>query len=243
MRKSRFCILLLCILIGVSTAVPASMEDMDAESGTGLAVVGEPYYEDEDGEYLGYVYGNILDENGEKLLENDWILLDNADNEDLDDLVIVLQDTGESYLYGFFDKQSRFFCEPRFAYISFFTNNEAKLVAVCEDELWGFCDRATGELIIPCQYDGVWDDFRNGYALVIKASDDFWSEEYLLIDQRGEAVAFPDHVMPFSAPNESGYLVIASADDELYGVGDVHGNIVIPPTLEEEPAVQTAYAE
>ncbi len=250
MMKKQIFALLMCIVMCVSAAAYASAEDMDAKPVTGLSVIGEPYYDNEDGDYLGYVFGNILDENGNKLLENDWILLDCSDDyEDRADLVIVLRDMGDHNLYGFFDKQSRCFCEPRFESISFFTDNEAKLVAVCEDEQWGFCDRTSGETVIPCQYDGIYEDFRNGYAIVVKAfyDDDMeWYdvyEEYLLIDERGESVAFPDGISPFSTPNEAGYLVILSLEDNLFGIGDTQGRIIIQPLYENEPVLQLAYAE
>ena len=188
------------------------------------------------------VRGSILDAENQPVLDGEWLLELLNDIKGCEDIILVIDPDND--LYGYFDTQSGFFCKPRFEDVSFSTRNEERLVAVSLDDDWGFCDRSTGEMVIPCQYDGVYDDFTNGYALVIMETDweeDATDETLLLIDESGSEVRFPQGVTPFSVPNQAGYCIIMDDSSGLYGIGDVNGTIIMQPCEKKMPELMNVY--
>ena len=244
-QLSKIILLIVCLIFCVSLVHIGEAEDVSSDSKVycpymhGYRVVGIP---DEEYEYNGFVHGNILDEKGSEILPQDYLLCDLSDCDGYEDIIIVASVSKDWYLFGFYDRQSSFFCEPCFEDISYYTKNDEKLIAVMANEKWGFCNRSNGNIEIPFQYDAVSCDFSNGYAIVIAAGT--YSEDYFLIDQQGMKTVFPDLVIPISTPNDKGELIIAdqSNDPVLFGVADVNGAIIVTPCYdEEEPLYEALY--
>ncbi len=239
MKRILIVCFILGIVFGIACADAGETQAVEYPFFHGYAVTGVPC---EDFEMNGYVYGTIINETGQPVLEGNWIIVDNSEISGCEDIIFVMEDTDEKLLYGFFDRQSGFFCKPIFDEVSYYTKNSENLVAVqSADELWGFCERSTGEIVIPFRFDGVCFDFENGYAVVIEAGESFdYDERYSLVDRKGEQIVFPDEIMPVSPPNEAGYLIISAGMDgyELYGIGNTNGEIVVYPCYEEEPSLE-----
>ena len=241
-KLKKLWLLLVLILILLKNVVFAESDHMGfviSPSIHGYKVAGTPdqYYTRNN-----RVWGNILDAENKPALEQEWLLEYLGNIEGCEDIILVIDPEDE--LYGFFDTQSSFFCKPSFEDVSFSTRNEERLVAVSLDDYWGFCDRSTGEIVIPCQYDGVFDDFTNGYALVIMETD--WEEDaneetLLLIDESGCEVRFPKGVTPFSVPNQAGYCIVMDDSSGLYGIGDVNGTIIMQPCEKRMPELKNMY--
>ncbi len=180
----------------------------------------------------GYIFGTIIDIQGNTLLPNEWWIDDTSDIVDCEDIIILIDKNHKNQKFGFFDKQSGFYQEPLYDGISFRTRNDEALIAICTDDKWGFCRRNDGKLVIPCIYDDF-EDFRHHYAIGILTNDDAnqLSDRYLLIDYDGKPVLFPNDVFPVTPPNESGFLIIMKVNSgmELWGIGTINGDIVVDP--------------
>ena len=204
----------------------------------GYAVVGFPYMAGDEYEHNGRVLGRILDTSGRDVLGKIFVLEDLSDIEECEDIILVIDDSQEQLVFGYFDRQSGFFCKPQFEEISLYTSNNETLVGVKSRGLWGFCNRFTGNIEITCKYDAIAYDFRNGYAIVIlydKQSDKY-SERHILINQLGDEIVFPDDIRPMSLPDEEGVLIIAdySSHNCLYGIANVNGETLLRPCFENQ---------
>ena len=106
-------------------------------------------------------------------------------------------DKEEPEAYGFYDKQSGFLQMPMYEEISEYTDRDEPLIAVCQNQHWGFCKRDSGELVIPCVYDDV-DDYVNGFAIGSSGEQDdmFFADQYELFDREGKKISFPDGMNP-----------------------------------------------
>lgn len=237
--KKFFCVAVVALFFVTANAEKGQVVSFEYPFCHGYRVTGVP---DEEFDLNGYVYGNIIDGTGLPVLEKEWLIGDLSDIEGCEDIILIIDDSSEMNIYGFFDRSSGYFCEPKYDGISLYTQNSEKLIAVSCNELWGFCERNTGRILIPICFDGVFCDFQNGYAIVIEEGKSlYYSEEYSLINQSGEPVLFPEDIMPVSTPNKEGYLIIADYTDEnpLYGIGNTKGEIVIQPCYMEEPSLES----
>lgn len=160
--------------------------------------------------------------------------------------------------YGFYDIQSGFLQMPMYEEISEYTDQDEPLIAVCQNQHWGFCKRDSGELVIPCVYDDV-DDYVNGFAIGSSGEQDdmFFADQYELFDREGKVVSFPDgmnpvdllradevwfdqegKVIPFSDGIHSVdllgidtiVLIMQRTDTGyLFGLGSIDGSIILEP--------------
>lgn len=160
--------------------------------------------------------------------------------------------------YGFYDIQSGFLQMPMYEEISEYTDRDEPLIAVCQNQHWGFCKRDSGELVIPCVYDDV-DDYVNGFAIGSSGEQDdmFFADQYELFDREGNVVSFPDgmnpvdllradevwfdqegKVIPFSDGIHSVdllgidtiVLIMQRTDTGyLFGLGSIDGSIILEP--------------
>ncbi len=177
--------------------------------------------------------------------------------------IVIVEEYGDEdpekpELYGFYDKESGFFQMPVYEEISGLTNQNEPLIAVCLDGHWGFCQRDSGKLVVPCVYDGVFD-YVNGFAIgSIGESDDmFFADQYELFDREGKMVSFPDGMNPVDLLSidevwfdQEGKVIsfsdgIHSVDllgidtvvlimqrngtDYLFGLGSTDGRIILEP--------------
>lgn len=199
-------------------------------------VIGTPYGQPNEYENNGRILGNIFDEHGQKMLPKEFVIEDLSDISGCEDIILVIENDTMEPLYGYFDRQSGFFCYPQFECVSLYNNNEEPLIAISKDGKWGFCNRSNGDVVIACQYEEVYRNFSNGYAIVVQTEvSESYYEEYILIDRHGKIVIFPDHIIPITTPNIAGKLVIADCSNEspLYGIADTTGAIVVGPCYEE----------
>ena len=167
-------------------------------------------------------------------------------------------DKEEPEAYGFYDKQSGFLQMPMYEEISEYTDRDEPLIAVCQNQHWGFCKRDSGELVIPCVYDDV-DDYVNGFAIGSSGEQDdmFFADQYELFDREGKVVSFPDGMNPIGLLSidevwldQEGKVIsfsdgIHSVDlfgidtvvlimqrngtDYLFGLGSTDGKIILEP--------------
>ena len=125
-----------------------------------------------------------------------------VDNEEDSNIVIIKkygdEDKEKPEAYGFYDRQSGFLQMPVYEEISKLTDPNEPLIAVCVDQHWGFCKRDSGELVVPCVYDEVDDDYVNGFAIgsIGELDDMSFADHYELFDREGKVVSFPDGMNP-----------------------------------------------
>ena len=148
------------------------------------------------------------------------------------EISFIFQDKYEKW--GFFDKESSFLQIPIYDYIIDRNGYDPNMpILVCNDGLWGYANRQTGRIIIPCQYTTIseFPEFKDGYAL---AADEFHNEdgdiweEYELIDTLGNAVQYPKEVMPVSGVFQQ-RVIIENRESEKEGIADTQGSILCYP--------------
>ena len=160
--------------------------------------------------------------------------------------IVIIEEYGDEdpevpELFGFYDKESGFFQMPVYEEVSGFTDQNEPLIAVCLDGHWGFCQRDSGKLVVPCVYDNVFD-YVDGFAIGSFSGDDensFWDEKYELLDREGKVVSlFPDGIYPVEIVSpedcpdiDSTMLLLMQRNDSgyLFGLGKTDGTILQEP--------------
>ena len=180
----------------------------------------------------GRAYGILFDSEGNQVLDDCWV--DYREEPDEYSKLLILLEGGEDHeLCGFFDLESGFCLLPQYEHISMFTRNDQPLIAICINEKWGFCSRCSGEIIVPCIYDGCYD-YENGYAIVIseqRSTESLLADDYQLIDLHGDIIIFPKGIYPVSSPTNNGFLIVMSMLDgkQRFGIGCVSGEVIQYP--------------
>ena len=150
---------------------------------------------------------------------------------------------------GYYDKVSGFFLPPQYDAIDDF-GTDSSLILAWQDGLYGYLRRDTGEVIIPFQYNGEYEDswFSQGYAVAadnIRLYDETgeaaaWGWETHLINAQGEETVFPQGIFP-DGPVREGVLRIGRELDageaaaqsggwgEAYGLAKPDGTILAEP--------------
>lgn len=195
----------------------------------------------------GRAYGCLFDNEGNQMFDDCWVDY-HEEPDKYSKLLILLEGNEDHELCGFFDLESGFCVLPQYSDISMFTRNDQPLIAICINEKWGFCSRCSGEIIVPCIYDGCYD-YENDYAIVISEQSSAESpldDYYQLIDLHGEIINFPKGIYPVSAPTAKGFLIIMSMLDgkQWFGVGCVSGEVVQYPifsTIDQAEATLSYY--
>lgn len=137
-------------------------------------------------------------------------------------------------LEGFFDIPSGCFSGLRWAIVGHWCT-DSRLIPVYDPEtyLYGYADRSTGEVVIPCQF-GVEADpaqFYEGVAVVCyeNEEDSNPADWPFLINERGEVIALPEGIHADSRYHASEGLIGVVSEDGLHGYADLQGNVVIAP--------------
>ena len=196
--------------------------------------------------------GGIPTENGIQF--NEHVCADEIVNALLADSYCV-RETPLSFLissvddtrHGFLDKASRFLVMPQYEMIfDFFTTDPDSPIFVQQDGLWGYVSRKNGSVIIPFIFSGYCDlsEFMSGYALgcTKNIENGEISYSYILLQSDGTIIHFPEGIMPISHPLNDLVLITycnrpsdSEKKDGIYqyyvGLGNVNGEILIPPTM------------
>lgn len=198
-------------------------------------------------------FDGLIDRNGAYILSPKYCIME-TDNS----YYVVQESNGES-LFGYFDKESGFFQQPRYENIRdnfpYFMHYERDArIAVKENGKWGFIYRETGEVALPFIYDDILFTFCNGYALVVQKektvetlTDSFDMkmkelEKWLLINEQGLPLKQMKNYFPVSGLTNCGTFIIGKTIEidqsmgeyyyeELYGLADINGEILITPNF------------
>ncbi len=140
--------------------------------------------------------------------------------------------------YGFFDIPSGYFSGLRWGSIGHWCSEDSRLIPVYDEDtcLYGYADRSTGELVIPCLYGGVGDpaQFHEGVAAVaIEHEDDSniagWP---FLISEQGNHIPLPDGIHADANARASEGLITITDEQDRYGFADLTGRVVITPQFD-----------
>jgi len=139
----------------------------------------------------------------------------------------------ESLIYaskdGFFDIPSGHFSGLKWDMVWPWCS-DSHLIPVVND-LTGYADRRTGELVIPCQYF-AYDpsNFHEGVASVAFVDEDWNATDFFLINEHGEEIPLPEGIVSlYGHPASEGRIAIEEKASGLLGFADLQGNVVIPP--------------
>lgn len=139
---------------------------------------------------------------------------------------------------GFYNSENEFFFMPQNISIFTFNAEQGQLLTVANAEgLYGFMNCYTGEMIIPYQFNGDFDNIgcENGYVLAANAieTDKGIYADYYLYSLEGEQVSFPEGIMPISQV-KNGYVVIVERFNHFskYGLATCNGEMIIWPTCD-----------
>ncbi len=151
-------------------------------------------------------------------------------------------------LEGFFDIPSGCFSGLRWAIVGHWCT-DSRLIPVYDPEtyLYGYADRSTGEVVIPCQF-GVEADpaqFYEGVAVVCyeNEEDSNPADWPFLINERGEVIALPEGIHADSRYHASEGLIGVVGNDGLSGYADLQGNLMIAPQFSYAGEFENGVAE
>ena len=163
----------------------------------------------------------------------------------------------ETCKFGYYDRNTGSLHEP--AYEELFSYGAAdeeflfvaEYVSMEEDDYqlanYGVIRKADGKLIVPMEYDGVYEGigFSEGFILVAneihgRTGDSDYGPEYHLFDKNGTEILFPEGIMPYNLPHEGVLTVMRHLTDEeetLHpsGWGQVFGLAKPDGTIVKEP--------
>ncbi len=140
--------------------------------------------------------------------------------------------------YGFFDIPSGYFSGLCWGGIGPRCSEDSRLLPVSDEDtyLYGYVDRSTGELVIPCRYGGVGDpaQFHEGVAAVaIENADDSniagWP---FLINEQGDVIPLPEGIHADANAQAAEGLIAVTDEQERYGFADLTGRVVIAPQFD-----------
>ena len=164
---------------------------------------------------------------------NQWILPPVLAGNWEDDGLFIFQTFDDHW--GFYNDETQFLYGPDNISIMTFNASQGQLLTVEQnDGLYGFMDCYSGNMVIPCQFNGLYDEVGcyNDYVLAANeiVTDDYVSPVYYLYDRNGTLISFPNNIMPYSHV-ESGFVIIVqrTGHDSLYGLATCKGDIVIDP--------------
>jgi len=168
--------------------------------------------------------------------DGNWVLPPiYADIWNIDGLYILL--TFDEKM-GFYNSENEFYFQPQDISIYTFNAEQGQLLTVENKEgLYGFMNCYTGEMIIPYQFNGDFDNIgcKNGFALAANAveTDKGIYADFFLYSIEGEKVSFPEGIMPISQVKD-GYVVITKRFNHFfkYGLATCYGEIIIWPTFD-----------
>lgn len=162
---------------------------------------------------------------------------------------LLISTNTEPEKWGYYDKQTGFYCEPQYDAIIDSSSDILYPIAVEKNGKWGFVNRNTGIVVIPCVYDDIIAPFNNGFALMCmtleEPSEDLnLYDQYILLNPKGEEVTFERQTMPVYNSSSNGTVVIMKrldADGDinyasnfenvyLYGLANTHGDTILSPT-------------
>lgn len=108
----------------------------------------------------------------------------------------------------------------------------------------GYADRATGELVIPYQYDNVSSQqFQEGFAWVEKHNPETGEATGFIFDVTGTPLNLPGRVLPIEQGCfQEGRLRVVDEATGLYGFADAAGMLVIAPQFEDANDFNGGYA-
>ncbi len=137
--------------------------------------------------------------------------------------------------WGFYNDKTQFLYGPDNISIITYNASQGQLLTVEQnDGLYGFMDCYSGNMVIPCQFNGLYDKvgWYNDYVLAADeiVTDDYVGPVYYLYDRNGTLISFPNDIMPYSHV-ESEFVIIVqrTGHDFLYGLATCKGDIVIDP--------------
>ena len=147
---------------------------------------------------------------------------------------------GDKYSVGFLDKKSGFCMMPDPEYIqllNWYEDGSGPIPVMNTDEMIGFIDRTSGQVVIPFIYNELTEDigFENGYSISASAgqnlTDEYGTEiNFVLINDVGQKTEFPKGVYAFSGVNMD-RLVICDARG-FFGLARPDGTIIVEPKYE-----------
>jgi hypothetical protein len=126
--------------------------------------------------------------------------------------------------YHVIDEKGRLITTKPYQYIGVFQHSRAPFSVMKDNSyLYGYLD-GTGKEVIPAQFKTA-NDFQNQTAIVQQKNN-----TYTLINQEGKTLQ--TYIYPFVGVQGDGLLAFKKKDtfDEKFGVMDLAGNIIIPPT-------------
>jgi len=137
---------------------------------------------------------------------------------------------------GFFDIPSGFFSGLIYdgVDIEFYFDMDPELIGVVMDGKLGFANRATGEIVIPCQYDPFHSREFMGDSCMVMPADAKTADGWLLIDRTGREIPLPENCYATGYFSD-GLAPVWNSETDLCGYIDMQGNAVI------EPKYQWAY--
>ncbi len=143
---------------------------------------------------------------------------------------LMIQGWKKGEKQGFFDIPSGFFSGLIYddVHIGWTENTDREYIRVTMDGKLGFVRRATGEIVIPCQYSPDDSrDFSGDYCMVMPY-DTKVADGWILIDRQGKEVPMPENCYAASTFYD-GLAVIWDSVRDLCGYIDRLGNVVIEP--------------
>lgn len=156
-----------------------------------------------------------------------YIYSDDGDEETPSDLYIVSL-VGDTPLSGFFDTKSGVYSGQKWHEVLARLSCDHLVPVLDENGRAGYASRVTGELVIPCRYEGVFPGaFSQGVAVAAYSDG---TGEYFLMDEEGNIISLPDGITAvYAALAQNDRIVIQETETQLYGYADLSGRIVIPP--------------
>ena len=214
--------------------------------------------------YGGYAIAGNADKYGKGIIDRagEYVVLPEYQIEYQNGLFVVRQDNGSRDLFGFYCPSEGLFLPPAYDYIDhhhasadadlIFTNQIVDQDAPAGAFAYkvGYIHKETGHVQIPFIYDEPADQaqFQNGYAIVAQAygADDYGYElKFLLIDEDGVAVRFPEYVQvyvdAFHGISEN-TVIVQDKSTGLFGFATTEGTILCEPAFDSVSSFSEGYA-
>ena len=187
-----------------------------------------------DYDWLDYDCMGVIDRAGNWVLAPEYSLCSGQSAEwfgGKDEGIWLVNQWESSDLSGFFDIPSGTFSGLKW-YEVWHWCSDSRLIPVIDGENYtsGYADRSTGEMVIPCQYNG-WGpaNFNDGVATV--AGEDGEGNQttpWQLINEQGETIPLPEGYESDYANDFSCGRIAVVSPDGLWGYADREGKITIP---------------